>query len=191
MNALKRAISVLGLTVIALSAPQIANAAVPNSATVRSASASSTFSLDALEVGNPRSSNTDVTGSYYPGGMNSAEFWFCANPLNVNACAKAKAAADDALARAQARFASSTLYLGKGDAYRHCYWSARMTIDMGAATAKGFGDRHEADSSGADKDMDLRNNATGRSVGGSYRTYTTSSNRCEYLARNGHLVTLR
>lgn len=44
---------------------------------------------------------------------------------------------------------------------------------------------------GRDKEMDLANNATGRSVGQSYRTYDSASNRCEWLARNNRLVTLR
>ena len=29
------------------------------------------------------------------------------------------------------------------DAFRHCYWSARMALHMGQSMAKGFGDRHE------------------------------------------------
>lgn len=33
-----------------------------------------------------------------------------------------------------------------------------MTIDMGAGEAKGFGDHHESESSGADKQMNLSNN---------------------------------
>ncbi|OKL50983.1 hypothetical protein BSZ39_12885 [Bowdeniella nasicola] len=117
----------------------------------------------------------DVLVPYYYGGMNGAEFQFCAQPWNFNKCRKAKAAADDALSRARQKFAAASLYQGKGDAYRHCYWSARMTIDMGSATAKGFGDRHEAESSGADKKMDLRNNEIGRSVGRSYTRYATAS----------------
>lgn len=153
------------------------------------------FSLDALDVGDPAPGRLGTFSTYgygyYPGGMNSAEAKFCAQPWNWGNCASAKAAADDALARAQARFDSSTLYQGKGDAYRHCYWNARMTIDMGAGVAQGFGDRHESESSGRDKDMDLANNATGRVVGQIYRNYDSASNRCEWLAHNNRLVTLR
>lgn len=150
------------------------------------------FSLDALDVGDPESiPNAISLYGYYPGGMNGEEARFCAQPWNWGKCASAKSAADDALSRAQKKFDASTLFQGKGDAYRHCYWSARMTIDMGAAVAKGFGDRHEAGSSGEDKRMDLSNNATGRSVGSSYRTYSSASNRCEMLARTGKLVTLK
>ena len=65
----------------------------------------------------------------------------------------------------------------------------KRTLRVGEA--QGFGDRHEAESSGPDKEMDLANNATGRSVGQSYRTYDSASNRCEWLARNNRLVTLR
>lgn len=151
------------------------------------------FSLDSMDVGNPAPTGVSFRSSYgyYPGGMNAEEAKFCAQPWNWGSCSSAKSAADDALARAKKKFDASTLYQGKGDAYRHCYWSARMTIDMGESQAKGFGDRHESESSGADKSMDLANNATGRSVGKSYKTYDTASNRCEWLARNGKLVTLK
>lgn len=66
-----------------------------------------------------------------------------------------------------------------------------MTIDMSASVAKGFGDRHEADSSGVDKAMDLANNATGRSVASSYRTYDSASNRCATLANTGKLIVFK
>lgn len=128
---------------------------------------------------------------YYPGNMNSEEAWFCGKPWNWENCKSAKVAADDALKHAKQKFPVDSLYLGKGDAYRHCYWSARITIDMGADVAKGFGDRHEAESSGKDKEMDLTNNATGRSVGKSYKNYNSASNRCEYLANSGKLMTLK
>lgn len=151
------------------------------------------FSLDALDVGESQPVRPDEfkTYGYYPGGLNGAEARFCTQPGNWGKCASATSAADDALAGSQAKFDRDSPNQGKGDAYRHCYWSARMTIDMGAGEAQGFGDRHEAGSSGRDKEMDLANSATGRSVGQSYRTYDSASNRCEWLARNDRLVTLR
>lgn len=149
------------------------------------------FSLDALDVGDPEPFNDMRSYGYYPGGMNGEEAKFCSEPWNWEKCFSAKAAADDALARAREKFDFSTLHKGKGDAYRHCYWSARMTIDMGVDTAKGFGDRHEAESSGADKDMDLSNNATGRSVGLTHKTHASASDRYEALAQAGMLVTLK
>lgn len=54
-----------------------------------------------------------------------------------------------------------------------------------------IGDSHESESFGADKQMDLSNNATGRSVGQSHTTYSSASARCEWLAKNNWLVTLR
>lgn len=151
------------------------------------------FNLDSLDVGDPAPARVSTHSwyGYYLGGMHAAEAKFCAKPWNLDKCRSAKSAADDALARAKKKFDTSTLYLGKGDAYRHCYWSARMTIDMGKDEAKGFGDRHESESSGSDKSMDLANNATGRSVGKSYKTYNSASNRCEWLAHNGKLMTLK
>ena len=151
------------------------------------------FSLDALDVGESQPVRPDEfkTYGYYPGGLNGAGARFCAQPGNWGKCASATSAADNALARSQAKFDRDSPNQGKGDAYCHCYWSARMTIDMSAGEAQGFGDRHEAESSGSDKEMDLANSATGRSVGQSYRTYDSASNRCEWLARNNRLMTLR
>lgn len=146
------------------------------------------FSLESLDADEPGIRSSPG----YPGGLNGAEFAHCSQPWNMPNCAKAKSAADDASARARGKFPQATLHEGKGDAYRHCYWSARMTIDMGLGEAQGFGDRHEAASpAGPDKNMDLENNATGRSVGQSHRSHNSASDRCEDLARNGKLVTLK
>lgn len=124
------------------------------------------------------------------GGVNSAEAWFCGRSANYTSCHQAKVAAEDAVARALTAFAPSTLYLGAGDAYRHCYWNARMTIDMGASRAKGFADRHEAEDSGLSQEMDLRNNSIGRWVGANHRSYASASAECERRAHHGGLWTV-
>ena len=79
------------------------------------------------------------------------------------------------------------------DAYRHCYWSARMTLDMGAEHAKGFGDRHEDvpyhKQPATEQDMDLTNNRHGRKIGQMVSTYEEASARCYAWSKNGTLQT--
>lgn len=77
----------------------------------------------------------------------------------------------------------------KADAYRHCYWSARMTLDMGMEHAKGFGDRHEDDPRQclAERDMDLTNNRHGRRAGQMVRTYKEASDLCYAWSKDGTL----
>jgi len=72
---------------------------------------------------------------------------------------------------------------GRGDAFRHAYWSALMTRNAGLQAAKKFGYAHEAVPPGdgrhsvivgkgstltqprAEREMDEFNNAVGRSIG--------------------------
>lgn len=123
--------------------------------------------------------------------MNDAEFSFCKWPSRFNICNNARIKSDAALARATALYPSS-LHNGKGDAFRHCYWSATMTIQMGSATAKGFGDRHEDDPGNplVEKEMDLANNSTGRTIGDYVSTDALASSRCKLAADAGSLKTL-
>ena len=54
------------------------------------------------------------------------------------------------------------------NAFKHCYWSARLTIAFGAVAAKGYGDRHEGEGSGNTQEqtnMDQHNNRVGREIG--------------------------
>ncbi|MFJ6415783.1 DUF6973 domain-containing protein [Paeniglutamicibacter sp. NPDC091659] len=64
---------------------------------------------------------------------------------------------------ASKRFAKKTLHNGKGDAFRHCYWNARMTKSMGSNYAGIIATNHEDVNKGPAKErsMDLKNNATG------------------------------
>lgn len=56
------------------------------------------------------------------------------------------------------------------DAFRHGYWNAALTIKIGATRAKVWTDAHETTSSGLDKQMDLFNNAIGRSLANGYNS---------------------
>lgn len=136
-------------------------------------------------------------GSSYFGSL--TELKYCLNPFNTLACFAARSHANVASSSAQSLFPAASLHNGKGDAYRHCYWNARMAIDIGNEKAKAIGDAHEAGSDGpqAEKNMDLTNNATGRSIGTSASggskdaKYTSASNTCRQRAQNGQLVTLK
>lgn len=81
---------------------------------------------------------------------------------------------------------------GKGDAFRHCYWNARMVHTIGNKNAKIIADNHEYYGSGSkkDKDMDLANNATGRQIGAKTKTHVASLHQCKAKALKGQLVTL-
>lgn len=126
--------------------------------------------------------------SDYPGGMNEAEWRYCRVPSHASLCNKASKHADAALAEAQRRWPSS-LHNGKGDAFRHCYWNARMARDFGKGTAKGFADRHEQnpDQPAIEKKMDLFNNNVGRDVGEASSSYSDAAERCSYKLRHHRL----
>ncbi|WP_162599722.1 DUF6973 domain-containing protein [Nocardioides solisilvae] len=81
---------------------------------------------------------------------------------------------------------------GTGDAFRHCYWSALLTIDFGAVRAEKVTTSYEdvALNDEPFRSMDLANNATGRQVGLAQRTNARSKERCASLARTGGLVTV-
>lgn len=74
--------------------------------------------------------------------------------------------AQTALEEAENRYQYNTLYQGNGDAFRHAYWNALMTNDIGSNKAELFANAHESETpDGIDKTMDLYNNAQGRSIG--------------------------
>jgi hypothetical protein len=130
-----------------------------------------------------------VTG-YFP---SITEMAWCAIPWHVPDCLKAQGHANEAESAAASLFPAASLHNGKGDAFRHCYWNARMAIDIGAANAKSIADNHENGSDGpaAEKRMDLANNASGRAMGVSAGTYAKAREACRVAAVNGRLVTLK
>lgn len=121
--------------------------------------------------------------------MNSAEFSFCKWPSRWSICNTAFQDSNTASAAAQNLFPGS-LHNGKGDAFRHCYWSALMTIHMGRATAAGFGDRHEESPGQPNIEyvMDQRNNAIGRDHVGQYTSSPqVAKTGCRNRANNAKL----
>ena len=103
---------------------------------------------------------------------------------------------DAALAEAERMYPPDTLHNGIGDAFRHCMWSAQLTISLGWRDAKGFTDRHEhtGDHNGqprAERNMDQFNNARGREIGKQLRGKPNANARavaeCHHSAKYGGL----
>ncbi|MFD8914759.1 DNRLRE domain-containing protein [Streptomyces sp. NPDC059575] len=112
------------------------------------------------------------------GDLTPAEKRYCTtNPYD---CDKAHKDAEKAFKEAQDRYPDNTLFQGTGDAFRHCYWNARMEINIDHETAYEVATRHESESRGVDKEMDLRNNKIGRKIGRDYR----GKSRSNYNARD-------
>lgn len=106
----------------------------------------------------------DPSGASYD--VTPSERRYCMwNPYD---CSKARDMAEVAVKYAKDYYADSSLWLGKGDAFRHCYWNALMEIYIDHETAYEVATRHESQSRGNDKEMDLRNNKKGRAIGRYY-----------------------
>ncbi|MEU6930093.1 DNRLRE domain-containing protein [Streptomyces sp. NPDC046374] len=121
--------------------------------------------------------------------MTGAEARYCAlNPID---CTWVKSSATEALNKAKQWYPQGTLYQGTGDSFRHCYWNARMEIRLSTTDTYEFATRHESDSSGVDKQMDMYNNAVGRQIGrnytGVYGATTKVRDACRNAQRRGDL----
>lgn len=66
---------------------------------------------------------------------------------------------------------------GKGDAYRHAFWNARDTTDIGPIITKLFTDAHEWNTTNdpLELQMDLFNNQQGRNIGSLYNFSTSDT----------------
>ncbi len=117
----------------------------------------------------------------------------CVIHVDLVSCNRAAKDATTASNSAASHFASNTLHNGKGDAYRHCYWNARMTISIGESGAMKIASNHEAIRNGPakEKKMDLANNKTGRAIGKAKKTTSKSHTECKSRANSGKLVTLK
>jgi hypothetical protein len=138
----------------------------------------------------PLPQSSSGSSGYFP---SVTEIGWCLIPWHISDCVKAQGHADEAGKAAGQLFPVASLHNGKGDAFRHCYWNARMTIDLGAGDAKSIADNHEDGSDGpeAEKTMDRANNASGRSIGGSTKSYSSAKTACLNAANAGTLVTLK
>ena len=82
---------------------------------------------------------------------------------------------------------------GVGDAFRHCYWSAIMTLKIGAEKAYKIGELHElvASNEGAlDFKMDLKNNEFGVLVGIKSKSNKEAEVKCLEAAKSDKLEIL-
>jgi RHS repeat-associated protein len=75
------------------------------------------------------------------GRANDAECSWCTHdPFRLGRCHTAARLGVEAEDRGRANFPGE---IRRQRAFRHCFWSGRMTVAWGAGVAKGFGDRHE------------------------------------------------
>lgn len=100
-----------------------------------------------------------------------AERDFCILPWHLKDCQTARKDAAKARDSANYRFRDyrGSLYQGAGDAYRHCYWSARLRQHIGYDDSYAILTLHESTSKYNDRAMDLNNNMWGRKVGLVYK----------------------
>jgi hypothetical protein len=102
--------------------------------------------------------------------------------------------AEKALSEASARFSAASLHNGPGDAFRHCYWSALLTRDIGFQNAKAITDAHEEfpHNPANEKEMDLHNNMQGMFIGIGHKRSTDReiADLCEAALRAGRLKVL-
>lgn len=123
----------------------------------------------------------------------------CVAALSINTCAYAQNLSFVARDRSLASHGTSqaTQWNGKGDAFRHCYWTGLMTQKQSATVAAIIGDIHEDHASRyklqpiEEKNMDLFNNAFGRRVGAMYSDQESVARYCFQASNNGSLKTLR
>lgn len=73
--------------------------------------------------------------------LTPAEKWFLiTHPFEI---ATIHELAGRALVEARQRFPGPGLYNGKGDAFRHCFWLALLSREIGADNARTFTTAHE------------------------------------------------
>lgn len=107
----------------------------------------------------------------------------------VNECA------GKALAEAARRYPRQSLHNGAGDAFRHCYWSALMTREIGFLNTKAITDSHEEGPGipADEKAMDLHNNLQGMVIGIQYRGASDAilADLCAKALTDGKLKVLK
>ncbi len=70
--------------------------------------------------------------------------------------------------------ANVSLNNGKSDAFRHAFWNAIDTRDIGLIMTIIFTNAHEWEETGIDSQMDLFNNNQGRLIGVNYNNSTSN-----------------
>ncbi|CAF1328615.1 unnamed protein product [Adineta ricciae] len=125
-----------------------------------------------------------------PRGSTTTEAIKCLFLVGPFACAKAKTDADNAAAAARESYPTDTLHNGIGDAFRHCYWNALMTLSVGRTSAKKIADLHEDNNTTgplAEREMDLKNNEIGRQAGSESKDADEARAKCHDYVNTGYL----
>jgi hypothetical protein len=80
----------------------------------------------------------------------------------------------------------------RSDAFRHCFWSALLSREIGYAAALRFTTAHESSPTNdpAEKAMDLHNNSVGLKIGWSKASDQMLSLRCMAALNSGQLKVL-
>lgn len=80
----------------------------------------------------------------------------------------------------------------RSDAFRHCFWSALLTREIGYAAALRFTTAHESSPTNdpAEKAMDLHNNSIGLKIGRINGSDYILSQRCMAALNSGQLKVL-
>lgn len=138
-----------------------------------------------------RPTSTFRSASYYGYLAGAREMAACLIQVGYSGCSAAKQDAEIASERARQLYSKTSNYNGKGDAFRHAYWNARMVHSVGSENAKIIADNHEyynpSDNPEEDK-MDYYNNEVGRSIGQNNPLNETET-VCKRFADNGWLKT--
>lgn len=131
--------------------------------------------------------NPDLFGSANNPTTDSEATVVITNPIDA---ISANGAANDASAAAAASGLAGP-HLGPQDAFRHCVWNCLMAQRIGASEAEKFATAHENSGPSSipfDNQMDLHNNATGRSLGTPGANCSTA---CRGALTSGQLRTIR
>lgn len=116
------------------------------------------------------------------------------NPLTASKVIFVKLSKDKAFDETTSRFGQNG-HNDQSDAFRHCFWSATLSRDIGFYWAKAFTDAHEsAPGQPADeKEMDLHNNGIGLAIGFFYfipDSDSALSDQCFKALQGGKLKVL-
>jgi hypothetical protein len=124
--------------------------------------------------------------------MNDAEKAYCRWPWRWDLCLAAYRDQKYAHRATRENYPERVREDGHGDAFRHCYWNARMVISIGRTPAKEIATRHEEIPGNPwwRKTMDLSNNVIGREIGsktGLIFRYRRAHKECMRRANAGEL----
>ena len=133
--------------------------------------------------------------------LNEAEKAWCIRPWNSWDCVNAHKLAEEAFDLTEELFTPGEIHNGLGDAFRHCYWSATLTMKVDDDVARTITSNHEdyPGNPSDEKAMDAHNNNIGHMVGSILLEFRFSDEKrkeyasilCEVLAWDGTLRTLR